>query len=94
MKTTTSKLILFIDFAVALLLAAAVVHGAYSGVDMLHVAVIAGLWDAQLAVVIGAYLWKAKNENRSKHAMQLVRDLAEQYGIENVVALAQVVLKD
>jgi len=31
---------------------------------------------AQLAVVIGIYLWKSKNENRSKHAMSLIRELA------------------
>ena len=93
-KLTTSKLILLVDFLVAIILTAIVVHGAYSGVDMSYVATIAGLWDVQLAVAVGAYYWKAKNENRSKHAMRLVKELAEVYGIENVINLAQVILKD
>lgn len=96
MKVTaeTSKLLLFVDFAIAIILTAVVVIGAFTGVDMSDVTIIAGLWDAQLGVVIGAYMWKSKNENRSKHAMQLVRDLAEKYGFENVVNLAEVILKD
>ena len=93
-KPTTTKLLLWLDILVGIMLAAIVVHGAYSGTDMTYVAVVAGLWDAQLAVVAGAYLWKAKNENRSKHAMKLVKELAKEYGIENVVNLAQVILKD
>lgn len=94
MKIQTSKLILFIDFVVAFLLTAIVVHGAYSERDMSYVATITGLWDAQLTVAVGMYYWKSKNENRSKHAMSLVKELAEQYGIENVIALAEVILKD
>jgi hypothetical protein len=40
------------------------------------------------------YYWKARSENRSRHAMQLVRDLADQYGIDAVVGLAGVVLQE
>ena len=47
-----------------------------------------------LAVAYGFYYWKAKNENRSKHAMKLVQEFADKYGIENVVSLAETVLKD
>lgn len=90
----TSKLILLVDFLIAILLTGIVIHGAYKGVDMSYVATISGLWDAQLAVAIGFYYWKAKNENRSKYAMSLVRDLAKKYGIENVIHLAEIVLKD
>lgn len=90
----TSKLILVIDFVVAILLAVAVAVGSFLARDMSQLAAVAGFWDAQFAVAIGFYYWKAKNENRSKHAMRLVKKLAEQYGIENVVSLAEVVLKD
>ena len=90
----TSKLILFVDFAVAFLLTLAVTIGAYLGRDMSPVTAIAVGWDGQLAVATGFYYWKAKNENRSKYAMKLVKDLAEKYGMENVVSLAQTVLKD
>ena len=90
----TSKVILLADFIIAILLAIAVTYGAYQGIDMSQVAAIAVGWDGQLAVATGFYYWKAKNENRSKYAMKLVKQLASEYGIENVVNLAQTVLKD
>lgn len=92
--TTTSKLILFIDFAVAIALTISVVYGTFQGYDPTPITIVSGLWDAQLGAVIGVYFWKAKNENRSKYAMKLVKDLAETYGIENVINLAGVILKD
>lgn len=94
MKIQTSKLILIVDFAVAIVLTAVVIHGAYCGVDMSYVATVSGFWDAQLTAAVGFYYWKSKNENRSKYAMKLVKDLAETYGIESVVSLAEVILKD
>ena len=91
---TTSKLILLVDFTVAFLLTIAVTIGAYLERDMSQVAAVAVGWDSQLAVAIGFYYWKAKNENRSKHAMELVKSLAEEHGMDNVVNLAQIILKD
>ena len=93
-KIQTSKLILAVDIAVAILLAVIVTAGMFLDKDASSVAIVAGFWDAQLAVAVGAYYWKAKNENRSKHAMKLVEKLAGQYGIENVVSLAEIILKD
>lgn len=90
----TSKLILIVEFAVAIPLTVAVVVGSFLGISMTEAAVVAGLWDSQLAIVVGGYLWKAKNENRSKHAMKLVKELAETYGIDSVISLAEVILKD
>lgn len=90
----TSKLILLVDFTIAILLTVAVTSGSYLGRDMSQVTAIAIAWDGQLAVAIGFYYWKAKNENRSKYAMKLVKELAEKYGMENVVNLAQIILKD
>lgn len=91
---STSKIILLADFIVAFLLLAAVILGACLGWDTSQVAAISIGWDAQLATAVGFYYWKAKNENRSKYAMQMVERLAEKYGMENVINLAQVVLKD
>lgn len=94
MKSTTSKLILVVDFLIAILLAIVVIIGAFQQKDMSQVAAIAMGWDGQLAVAIGFYYWKAKNENRSKYAMRLVKQMANEYGIENVIQLAQTVLRD
>ena len=91
---TTSKRIMLVNFVVAFILLVAVILGAFLNKDMSQVAAISIGWDAQLATSAGFYFWKAKNENRSKHAMTLVERLAEKYGIEHVVDLAQVVLKD
>lgn len=90
----TSKLILLVDFMVAILLTVAVAVGAFLNKDMSQLATVAVGWDAQLATAIGFYYWKAKNENRSKHAMRLVKELAKKYGIENVISLTEVILKD
>lgn len=90
----TSKLILLVDFIVAILLTVAVAVGAFLEKDMSQLAAVTVGWDGQLATAIGFYYWKSKNENRSKHAMRLVKDLAKKYGIENVINLAEVILKD
>lgn len=93
-KAETSKRILWTDVMIGVLVTGAVVLGELTGRDMTSSSVVAGLWDAQLAAVIGFYSWKAKNENRSKHAMALVKALADQYGIDAVVQIAEVVLKE
>lgn len=93
-RMSTSKKVLWTDIAVGIILTAAVVIGEFTGHDMSSSAIVAGLWDGQLALVIGAYQWKSKNENRSKHAMGLVRELADKYGIEAVVQIAEIVLKE
>jgi len=47
-------------------------------------------------VSIGApfYYWKSKNENRYKYAQKLVNDIANTYGIDMAIRMADVVLKD
>lgn len=94
LKMRTSKLILLVDFVVSILLTVIVVIGAFLDKDMTAVTTIAACWDAQMAAAVGFYYWKAKNENRSRHAMKLVKDLAKKYGIENVARLAETILKD
>jgi len=92
---TTTKIIVFADFLTALILTALVVYGTFRTTnDMTALTVLAGLWDGQLAVVIGFYLWKSKNENRSKHAMALVRELADKHGMEYTARMAEIILKD
>ena len=93
-KKETSKKVLWLDISVAIIVSAAVIIGEIAGCDMSSSAIVAGLWDAQLAAVIGFYSWKAKNENRSKHAMTLVRELADKYGIESAAQIAEIVLKE
>ena len=46
------------------------------------------------AVVEAFYLWKAKNENRRKYAMQFVDKYADKYGIDAAMQISNIVLKD
>ena len=50
-------------------------------------------WGSTAAVEV-FYLWKAKNENRRKYAMQFVDKYADKYGIDAAIAISNVVLKD
>lgn len=93
-RKETSKVLIWVDITIGILVTAAVLAGELTGHDMTSSAIVAGLWDAQLAAVIGFYLWKSKNENRSKHAMALVRELADKYGIDAVSRLAEIILKE
>lgn len=58
------------------------------------------LYDIVLAL-IGAftgsecvYKWKEKNANRAKYAQMFVREMADKYGIDAAIRIAEVVLKD
>ena len=94
MKIETSKLLLAADFTAALLLSGAVVAGAWLGHDSYQISTVAACWDAQLTAAVSFYYWKAKNENRSKYAMDLVRQFADAYGIDSAIALANTILRD
>lgn len=94
MKITTSKWILLLDFAVALVLTAAVAVGSFLGRDMSEVSALALAWDGQLTVAVGFYYWKAKNENREKGVQKLITDMAEKYGVESVTSLAEIIYKE
>lgn len=86
--------LLRLDVFVAVAVTVSVLVGEFTGHDMTVSGIVAGLWDAQLAAVIGFYFWKRKNENRSRHAMALVRELADEYGIDATARIAEIVLKE
>ena len=47
------------------------------------------------ATAIGMfYLWKAKNENRSKYAIKYIKSLPETYTAEEKARFLEIVLKD
>lgn len=93
-RIETSKKILWLDLIIGIIVTVTVIVGNCRGLNMAEAAIVAGFWDAQLAAVVSFYLWKSKNENRSKHAMALVRELADKYGIESAAHIAEIVLKE
>ena len=49
---------------------------------------------AEISVYSAAYLHKAKVENRHKYAQAYITDIADKYGVDMAVRVAEVVLKD
>lgn len=90
----TSKRLLVASWAAAITLTVVVAIGSFTGADMTNLTILAGSAWAELATTHAFYYWKAKNENRWKYAMQLVKDLAAEHGIENVINLANTILRD
>lgn len=51
-------------------------------------------WIVECGAATGFYYWKAKNENRSKYALEFVRELADKYGLDATARIIEAVLKD
>lgn len=47
-----------------------------------------------LGVWLGSYAWKEKAANRNKYAMLYVDRIAEKYGVETALQMAEIVLRD
>lgn len=93
-KMETSKKILGGSWVVALVLTVIVIVGSFMEKDFGHITTLAALAWGELTAAHGFYYWKAKNENRAKGAQKLVKELAEQYGIDAAARFAEIVLKD
>ena len=94
-KLCCSKKIVLSSYIITILLTVCVLAGSFlTDQDMTPVATITGLAWAETTAANAFYFWKAKNENRIKLTTGMVKDLAEQYGIDAVVNLAGIVIKD
>lgn len=94
-RMETSKKLVYISDVVAVCLCCAVIYGTFfTEKDMSTLANVAMAAVAECGVANGLYYWKAKNENRYKYVMRLVKDWADKYGIDSVANLAEIVLKD
>ena len=49
---------------------------------------------AETTACSGFYLWKSKNENRSKYAIKYIKSLPETYTAEEKARFLEIVLKD
>lgn len=89
-----SKKITLVSWSVALLLALlAVVFPVYDlSIEGLNMALPLS-W-TEVTAVNSFYLWKAKNENRSKYAMRYIDKIAKKYDIETAIRMSEIVLKD
>ena len=91
---TTSKLIILFSWISALVLTIVVIIGSFLGINTSDIATITSLAWGELTAAHAFYYWKSKNENRSKHAMKLIKQFASEYGIDSVTNLASVILQE
>lgn len=89
-----SKKMLILHVFISILLCVVTVVGSFLGVDVTVLGALAGTSFITDGTWGGFYLWKAKNENRAKYAQKFVEEIADTYGIEASIQIAQVVLKD
>lgn len=89
-----SKTIINRSWVAAIVLTAIVVIGSGFSWPVSDITTLATIAWGEVGLAHGFYYWKSRSENRSKHAMQLVRDLADQYGIDAVIGLAGIVLQE
>lgn len=94
-KVSASKKGLIVIFASAILTTNAIVALTIQGTSDLTVLgdVCTALWTAAGAYS-AFYLWKSKVENKCKYSQQFLDQMAEKYGIENIIPLLQSILED
>ena len=94
-KVSASKKGLIVIFASAILTTIAIVVLTIQGTSDLSTLgeVCVALWTAAGAYS-AFYLWKSKVENKCKYSQQFLDQMAEKYGIENIIPLLQRILED
>lgn len=94
-KLCCSKKIILASFVITVLLTLATVLGTFlTNKDMMALATVTGLSWGETSAATAFYYWKAKNENRIKLTLGMVKELADKYGIEAVVSLTGITLRD
>jgi hypothetical protein len=89
-----SKKMLVLHIFLSICLCIATIVGSLRGVDMTAVGILAGTSFVTDGAWGGFYYWKSKNENRYKYAHKFVKLLAEEYGVDAAIRMAEIVLKD
>lgn len=89
-----SKKALIFHIFMTVCLCVTTVIGSFRGFDVTAVGALAGISFATDGTWGGFYLWKAKNENRAKYAQQFIRLVANKYGVDAAIRIAEVVLKE
>lgn len=89
-----SKKMLVFSWIVTIILTVLTIVFSLKGLPTDAMYVITPLAWAETATATGYYFWKAKNENRAKYAQQFLERLADKWGTEAALRVAEIVLKD
>ncbi len=90
----SKKILITNTMITVLLVLATILLNIYTDRDVTAIAALASASFAVDGTYGGFYLWKSKNENRAKYAQKFVKMFANEYGIENAIKVAELVLKD
>lgn len=95
----TSKKLLYLSYLIAIILIIIVVITTVIQLDNTNLVILAGAWITECATYSGFYLWKAKNENRSKYAQRFIqkdyiKSLIKEYGLDSTIRILEIVLRD
>lgn len=93
----SKKLLIFswsVTFVITTLHILFAITHSYNEALMMAFNIITPLSWAESGTATGYYYWKAKNENRAKYAQRFLKDIANEWGAETAVRLAEIVLKD
>lgn len=83
-----------VSWVVTIALSAALVYGVFfTDRNMADLATLCGFAWADTGVYTAAYAFKERAENKKKIAVTFVKEMASEYGIENVMTLAQSIIE-
>lgn len=94
-KTPTMKKWGVLSWMATIVITAFVVIGVFfTDNDMTNLATVCGFAWADTAIYTAAYAYKEKAENKKKIAVSFIEQMADKYGVENVVDLARAVIEE
>ena len=83
-----------VSWVVTIALSAALVYGVFfTDRNTTDLATFCGFAWADTGVYTAAYAFKERAENKKKIAVTFVKEMASEYGIENVMTLAQSIIE-
>lgn len=83
-----------LSWVITIALSAALAVGVFfTDKDMTNLATVCGFAWADTGVYTAAYAFKERAENKKKIAVTFVEEMASEYGIENVMTLAQSIIE-
>ena len=91
---TSKKLVYISDFVMTFLCASCIIGVFCTDKDIMPLAQVTVASITECGVANGFYYWKSKNENRYKYVIRLIKEWAEKYGIDAVIRIADIVLKE
>lgn len=89
-----SKKLLYFSWLVTLVLSVVAIWFSVKCLPTDALNIITPLAWAETGTATAYYYWKAKNENRAKYTQKFLNDIAEKWGTDTAVRVAEIVLKD